>query len=46
MAGRSVQMHAALERLEEPETKPARQIPRTRETLASRIERAEQTEAE
>src|SRR5262245_34551176 len=44
--GRSVHMHAAREGLEEPETKPARQIPRTHETLASRIERAEQAEAE
>jgi cytoskeletal protein CcmA (bactofilin family) len=44
--GRSVQMQSNVGRLEELEMKPARQIPKTRETLASRIEQAEPTEAE
>ena len=42
--GRSVQGN--VQRLEEPEMRPARQIPKARETLSSRIERAEPAEAE
>ena len=42
--GRSVQGN--VQRLEEPEMRPARQIPKPRETLSSRIERAEPAEAE
>jgi cytoskeletal protein CcmA (bactofilin family) len=42
--GRSVQGN--VQRLDEPEMKPARQIPKTRETLAGRIERAESAEAD
>jgi cytoskeletal protein CcmA (bactofilin family) len=44
--GRSVQMQSNVELLEDPEMKPARQFPKTRETLASRIERAEPVEAD
>jgi cytoskeletal protein CcmA (bactofilin family) len=42
--GRSVQRYG--QRLEEPEMKTARQIPKARETLSSRIERAEPAEAD
>jgi cytoskeletal protein CcmA (bactofilin family) len=42
--GRSVQGN--VQRPEEPEMRPARQIPKARETLSSRIERAEPAEAE
>jgi cytoskeletal protein CcmA (bactofilin family) len=42
--GRSVQGNE--QRLEEPEIKPARQIPKNRETLSSRIERTEPAEAD
>ena len=42
--GRSVQGN--VQRLEEPEMKTARQIPKARETLSSRIERAEPVDAD
>ena len=35
-----------VQRLEEPEMKTARQIPKARETLSSRIERAEPVDAD
>jgi cytoskeletal protein CcmA (bactofilin family) len=44
--GRSVQTQGNVQRLVESKTKPARQIPKARETLSSRIEKAEPVEGD